>query len=667
MPSQQPRAVPIIALAGSPNVGKSSIFNALTGLSQHVGNWPGKTVEQKSGTCSIAGRTLQVVDLPGTYSLTANSLEEQLTRDFIIKEHPDAVVVVVNAATLERTLYLLAEISELSAPVVVAVNMMDVAVHQGLRIEPEVLQAALGIPVVALVATRTAGSQALLEVVEGVVCGRIPAQPQRPELDPELEALLAQLEAMLGEQAPAAYPRRWLTLKLLEGDKEVNALVQGLLPVERWQDIDALLHRHEDAVLAIAGARYEWIGRMTRAAIRRPQAGAISLTERFDRVATHPILGPVLLLGMLGLVFWLVYQISQPLVGLLSAALAAGAGGLRTLLAGAPPWLVHLLADGLIGGVGTVLSVLPIMALYFVAIAFLEDVGYLARGAFVADRAMHLLGLHGKSFLPLFLGLGCNVPAVLGTRILDSRRDRLLTLLLVPLVPCAGRMAVLVFFSGALYGGAGPLVILGLLVLDMAVIGLTGLVLQRVLFRGDSPAFIMELPLYHLPNWRTIGLTTWHNVVGFLKRAGSVILLLSLVIWALAALPSGDIAQSYLAWFGRSLAPLGSLMGLDWRMMVALLASIVAKEQTIATLAILTSGSGLTLSAALPHLLSPAAGLAFLVVQMLFVPCVATLTAIRQEAGNWRATLFSVAYLAGVSFILGIIMYQAARLLGVGV
>ena len=616
MSNQQPRAIPIIALAGSPNMGKSSIFNALTGLSQHVGNWPGKTIEQKSGTCSIAGRTLQVVDLPGTYSLTANSLEEQLTRDYIIKERPDVVVVVVNAATLERTLYLLAEVSELPAPVVVAVNMMDVAMNQGLRIEPEVLQAALGIPVVALVATHTAGSQALLEVVEGVVCGRIPAQPRRPELDPELKALL---------------------------------------------------HRHEDAVLAIAGARYEWIGRMTRAVVRRPQPGAISLTERFDHVATHPILGPVLLLGMLGLVFWLVYQLSQPLVGLINIALAAGASGTRTVLTGAPPWLVHLLADGLIGGVGTVLSLLPILALFFVAIAFLEDVGYLARGAFVADRAMHLLGLHGKSFLPLFLGLGCNVPAVLGTRILDSRRDRLLTLLLVPLVPCAGRMAVLVFFSGALYGGAGPLVILGLLVLDLAVIGLTGLVLRRVLFQGDSPAFIMELPLYHLPNWRMIGLNTWNNIVGFLKRAGSVILLLSLVIWALAALPSGDIAQSYLAWFGRGLAPLGSLMGLDWRMMVALLASIVAKEQTIATLAILTAGSGLALSAALPQLLSPAAGLALLVVQMLFVPCVGTLTAIRQEAGNWRATLFSVGYLAGVSFILGIIVYQAAYLLGVGV
>ncbi|MHB1357334.1 MAG: ferrous iron transport protein B [Anaerolineae bacterium] len=667
MSNEPSRAVSIIALAGSPNVGKSSIFNALTGLSQHVGNWPGKTVEQKSGTCTIAGRTLQVVDLPGTYSLTANSLEEQLARDFIIRKHPDAVVVVVNAANLERTLYLLAETSELPAPVVVALNMMDVAEHQGLRIEPEVLQAALGIPVVALVATRAAGSQELLEVVEGVICGRIPAQPRPPDLDPELEILLAQVDALLGEFAPADYPRRWLALKLLEGDTEISSLVRAQVPAEQWQTLDALLHRHEDAVLAIADARYEWIGRMTRAAIRKPPAGAISLTDRFDHIATHPILGPVLLLSMLGLVIWLVYLISQPLVELINLALLAGAEGLRTLLSGAPSWLVHLLADGLIGGVGTVVSLLPILALFFVAIAFLEDVGYLARGAFVADRAMHLLGLHGKSFLPLFLGLGCNVPAILGTRILDSKRDRLLTLLLVPLVPCAGRMAVLVFFSGALFGGAGPLVVLGLLALDIAVIALTGLALRRVLFRGASPAFIMELPLYHLPNWKSIGLNTWHNIVGFLKRAGTVILLLSLVIWLLAELPTGDISQSYLAWFGRGLAPIGSLMGLDWRMMVALLSSIVAKEQTIATLAILTAGSGLTLAAELPLILSPTAGLAFLVVQMLFVPCIGTLTAIRQETGNWRATLFSVGYLAVVSFVVGTVVYQAARLLGMGV
>jgi len=663
----RPARGPIIALAGSPNVGKSSVFNALTGLSQHVGNWAGKTVEQKTGVCHHNGRVLEIIDLPGTYSLTANSPEEQIARDYVIKERPDVVVVVVNAANLERTLYLLAEVLELPAPVIVAANMMDVAEGQGMHLEAHVLQAALGIPVVPLTATHREGLPELLAAVDGLLDGSLPYRPARPELGDELEALIARVEALIGPYAPAPYPRRWLALKLLEGDKEVTALLRAQLPESEWQATAAILHEHEDAVLAIASARYEWIGRMVRAAVRRPRAGAISLTERLDRVATHPYAGPALLVGLLGLIFWLVYRLAQPLVGLLQAAVGAGAALARMALAGGPPWLSGLVADGILGGVGTVLSLLPILAVFFAAIAFLEDVGYLARGAFVADRFMHHLGLHGKSFLPLFLGFGCNVPAVLGARILDSRRDRLLTTLLVPLVPCAGRMGVLVFVAGALFGSRGPLVILALLAFDLLVIGLSGVLFNRLLLQGESQAFVMELPLYHLPNWRTIAIHTWQRLVQFVQRAGTVILLLSVAVWTLAALPTGAIGQSYLAAIGRGLAPLGALMGLDWRMMVALLASIVAKEQAIATLAVLTAGSTAPLAATLPHMLSPAAGLAFLVVQMLFVPCIGTLTAIRHETGHWGWTALSVAYLAVLSFGAGILIYQLAHLFAWGV
>ncbi len=657
---------PLIALAGSPNVGKSSIFNALTGLSQHVGNWPGKTIEQKSGTTHLDGLTAEIVDLPGTYSLSANSLEETLARDYIIREHPDLVVVVVNAAALERTLYLLAEIAELPSPVVVAVNMLDVAREQGLRIEPEVLEAALGVPVVSLTATQTDGCCGLQKVMADVLAGRRQAQPRPPELGVALEALLDEMEALLADDAPPEYPRRWLALKLLEGDREVSALLRARLAPERWQAVDSLLGRHEDAVLTIAGARYEWIGRMTRAAIRRPPAGAVTLTERLDRVATHPVWGIIMLAGVLGLVYWSVYQLSAPLVDLCNLGLSALTQALHAALSSAPWWLSGLIADGLVGGVGTVLTLLPVLVLFFAAIAFLEDVGYLARGAFVADRFMHHLGLHGKSFLPLFLGIGCNVPAILGTRILDSR-ERLLTILLIPLVPCAGRMAVLTYFSGALYGSYGTLVILGLLALDVGAIFISGLVMRKTLLPGASSAFIMELPLYHLPNLRTILLYTWQHLLDFIKRAGTVILAVSLAIWLLSALPSGDINASWLAVLGRWLEPLGRLMGLDWRMLVALLASVVAKEQTLATLAILTAGSGQALTAILPTLVTPAAGLAFLVVQMLFIPCAGTISAIRSETGSWRTTLFSVLYLAVLSFGLGILVYQIARLAGWGV
>ncbi len=661
---QAPRLT--VALAGSPNVGKSSVFNPLTGLSQHVGNWAGKTVEQKAGTCHWNGRTFAVVDLPGTYSLTANSAEEQVTRDYVLRERPDVVVAIVNAASLERTFYLVAELLELPVPVVVGVNMMDVAVAHGTHVEAHVLQAALGVPVVPMVASRGEGLQALLAAVAQVVDGQFPYAPRRPKLGAELEGLIAQVERLIGDDAPEPYPRRWLAQKVLEGDKEVTDLLRARLAGARWAALDALLRRNEDAVLAIASARYEWIGRMARAAIRRPRVGAISLTERLDRVATHPVAGPVVLLGLLGLTFWLVYLASSPLVALLEGAIGLASDAARAALAGAPAWLSGLVADGILGGVGTVLTLLPMLALFFAAIAFLEDVGYLARGAFVADRLMHRMGLHGKSFLPLFLGFGCNVPAVLGARILDSRRDRLLTTLLVPFVPCAGRLAVLVFISGALFGGGGPLVTLGLLAIALLVMAASGALLSRLLFRGESPAFIMELPLYHLPNWRTIGLHTWRHVVDFVARAGTIILALSAGVWALAALPGRGIEQSYLAALGRGLAPLGGLMGLDWRLIVALLASVVAKEQALATLAILTASPEASLAAALPQLLTPAAGLAFLVVQMLFVPCVGTLTAMRQETGSWRWTAFSVAYLSAVSFGLGIVVYQVVRLVGLG-
>ena len=663
----RPDGAAVVALIGSPNVGKSSVFNPLTGLSQHVGNWPGKTVEQKAGTHRYNGRTLHIVDLPGTYSLTANSVEEQVTRDYIIRERPDVVVVIANAASLERTLYLVAEALELPAPVIVGLNMMDVAEGQGMRIEPEVLQAALGVPVVPMAAAHGQGLAELVQAIDQVLDGSFPYAARHPELGPEVEGLAGQVEELIGEDAPPPYPRRWLALKLLEGDSEVTDLVRALLPDERRQEMERLLRQNEEAVLAIASARYEWIGRLVRAALHRPRMGAVSLTERLDRLATHFQVGPAILLGLLSLIFWLVYRVASPLVEVLDAAVGAGAAFLEAALSGAPAWVTGLLADGILGGVGTVLSLVPILIVFFLAIGFLEDVGYLARAAFVADRFMHRIGLHGKSFLPLFLGFGCNVPAVLGARILESRRDRLLTILLVPLVPCAGRMAVLIFVTGALFGPQAPLVALGLLAFVIAILSLSGGVINRLLFRDEPPAFIMELPLYHLPNWRTIGLSTWHRVLGFITRAGTVILVLSVVIWALATLPGGTIEGSYLAGLGRFLAPVGGLMGLDWRMMVALLASLVAKEQTVATLAILANTGEATLAAALPQMLKPSAGLAFLVVQMLFVPCVGTLAAIYQETRSWRWTAFSVAYLAVISFAGGLLVYQVACLLGLGV
>ncbi|MBM4464121.1 MAG: ferrous iron transport protein B [Chloroflexi bacterium] len=659
-----------VALAGQPNVGKSTVFNLLTGLSQHVGNWPGKTIEQKSGTYHHHGTTAHIVDLPGTYSLTANSLEERIARDYIIRERPDVVVAIVDAAALERNLYLVAELLSLPAPLVLGLNMVDVAERQGMHIEPHVLQAALGLPVVPMVATKNQGVWELMEAVDRVSHDTADYTPSRPEIRADHQAVLAHIQQLIAGAVPDPYPEDWVALKLLEGDEEITSMIQERLDEARWQEVHTVLMQHEDAILAVAGGRYEWIGRMVRAAVVRPRMGQVTLTDRVDRYAAHPVWGLFILLGMLGLVFWLTYAVGAPLQELLDTYLVqAGAEWVRAALNGAPAWLVGLLADGVIGGAGMVITFLPILVIFFAALGLLEDVGYMARAAYVMDRFMHLMGLHGKSFLPLFLGFGCNVPAVMGARVVEGQKARLLTILVAPLVPCTARMAVLAVLAPIFFGPHAALVSWGLVGLSLVMLAIVGIALHELMLGGEHVAFIMELPLYHLPNARTIGLAVWQRSVAFLKKAGSIILVVSVVVWALSVLPGGDIESSYLAAIGRLLAPLGSLMGLGWRMMVALLTSFVAKENTIATLGVLYSAGeeGTRLADALSGALSPAAALAFLAVQMLFIPCVATVATVRQETGSWRWTAFSVALLLVVSFAAGIVVYQGAMLVGWGV
>lgn len=659
-----------VALAGQPNVGKSTVFNLLTGLSQHVGNWPGKTIEQKTGTYHHNGTTVQIVDLPGTYSLTANSLEERIARDYIIKEKPDVVVAIVNAAALERSLYLVAELLELTVPVVLGLNMTDVAKQQRMHIEPHVLEAALCLPVVPMVASKNQGTRELVEAVDRLARDPGSYAPCRPGIREDHQAVLAQLQQIIAGQVPEPYPEDWVALKLLEGDREITRMMQERLSPEKWERVHSILMEHEDAILAVAGARYEWIGRMVRAALVRPTFGQVTLTDRVDRVATHPFWGLLVLVGILGLVFWLTYTVGAPLQELLDTYLVqAGAEWVRAALNGAPAWLVGLLADGVIGGSGMVVTFLPILVIFFVALGLLEDVGYMARAAYVMDRFMHLMGLHGKSFLPLFLGFGCNVPAVMGARVVEGQKARLLTILVAPLVPCTARMAVLAVLAPIFFGPHAALVSWGLVGLSLVMLAIVGIALHELVLGGEHVAFIMELPLYHLPNLRTIGLSVWQRSVAFLKKAGSIILAVSVVVWALSVLPGGEIESSYLAAMGRLLAPLGALMGLGWQMMVALLTSFVAKENTIATLGVLYSSGeeGARLADALSGVLTPAAALAFLAVQMLFIPCVAVVATIRQETGSWKWTAFSVALLLVLSFAVGIAIYQGAVLVRWGV
>lgn len=647
-----------IALAGQPNVGKSTVFNMLTGLNQHVGNWTGKTVEQKIGFFSYNGRRYELVDLPGTYSLTANSEEELIAREFILRQRPDLVVAVVDAATLERNLYLVAELLQLPVPVVVALNMMDVAEAEGVAVEPQVLASALGIPVVPMAAARNQGMQQLLDVIEKQLDRQLPYEPKRPTILPAHLNVLKELEAMIQPFVPEGYPSDWVAIKLLEGDEDLSAKMQAAMSPAEWKKVDALMYQHEDAVLDIAGARYQWIGRMIRAAVVEPPASRVGLTARLDRVLTHPLLGTLALALALGAAFWLTYAVGTPVQKWLSDWLSALGENVRVSLAAAPAWLSALLVDGVFGGLGMVLTFLPILAIFYFVLGFLEDTGYMARAAYLTDRWMHSMGLHGKSFLPILLGFGCNVPAVLGTRIIESKRARLLTTLLVPFVPCTARMAVVAVLAPLFFGSAAVLVTWGLVVGNILLLAGVGLLLHRFAFKDEHVAFIMELPLYHLPNFKTIGLYVWHNLIGFLQKAGTVILLASLVVWSLSYFPTGEISTSFLGVFGRWLEPVGRLMGLPWQMLIALLTSVAAKENTIATIGVLYGD----LSASLPGLLGLPAALAMLVFQMLFIPCVGTIAALKAETRSWRWTLFSLTVMLALSFGLAVAVYQLGRL-----
>jgi ferrous iron transport protein B len=656
-----------VALAGQPNVGKSTVFNLLTGMNQHVGNWPGKTIEQKTGAFTHNGTGFKLVDLPGTYSLSANSPEEVIARNFIIKEKPDVAVALLDAAILERSLYLVAELLPLAAPVVIALNMMDVAEQEGMHIEPHVLEAALGVPVIPMVATKNQGTRELVQAIDDIVHGRIEYRPNLPEIRADHREVLEEIEALIAPCVPEPYPQNWVALKLLEGDSEITEMMRACTPDDVWEKVHAILMAHEDAIIDVAGGRYDWIRRMVRAAVTRPRAGQITRTDRLDRWATHPFWGMLILAGILGVVFWLTYTVGAPLQDLLDVYVVGTAADLASaLLASAPAWVRGLIVDGIIGGVGTVITFLPILIIFFATMGLLEDIGYMARAAYVMDRFMHLMGLHGKSFLPLFLGFGCNVPAIMGARVIESKRARLLTIMVAPLVPCTARMVVVTFLTPIFFGRAATLVSWGLIGLSLAVLAVLGIMINKVALQGKRAAFIMELPLYHIPNWRTIGLLVWQHSLSFLKKAGTLILVMAVIVWALSYWPGGDVETSFLARFGQQLEPMGALMGMSWKMIVALLASFVAKENSLATLGVLY-GAGeeeTKLAERLSGALTPAAALAFLVVQMLFVPCVATVAAMWQETRSVRWTLLNVALLLIVSFGTGILVYQVARWLG---
>ncbi|MDR2018516.1 MAG: ferrous iron transport protein B [Syntrophobacterales bacterium] len=654
----------LIALAGQPNVGKSTVFNVLTGLSQHIGNWPGKTVERKEGVYITDEYEIKIVDLPGTYSLSAFSEEERVARDFIINEHPDATILLVNASALERSLYLLSELLLLGPPVIVAVNMTDVAEGQGIHIDIKALEKAIGVPVVQLVATKNRGIKELIAEAIRLAKGELSCNPKMPDVSEDHRAIYHTLIRLVQEYVSAPLTNVWVATKLMEGDQEISQLIEEIVPVSIWSEINALLIKHEDAMRAVVGGRYDWIEEVTRAAISRFKMGQVLITDRIDHLLTRPVIGIPALLGILGIIFALTFELGFPAQKWLEYLIGTFGQWVDTYFFFAPQWLMRLLVNGVVGGVGSILTFIPLLVIFFAAMAFLENVGYMARAAFVMDRFMHIVGLHGKSFLPMCLGFGCNVPSVMGARIVESRKARLLTIFLTPFVPCTGRLAAMTFIAAAVFGRKALVVSWSLVALNIVALGVAGMIISRLFLKGEPVPFIMELPLYHRPDLKTIGLVVWSRTMAFIRKAGSVIMVFSVAIWVLSNVPGGKIETSVLAWIGHKIDFLGAPMGLDWRMIVALLSSIVAKENSIAILGVLYNVGEQGLRSVLPTVITRPSALAFLVMLMIFIPCAPTITVMRHEMENWRWFVFSIIFMFCLSLMAGIGAYHAAPFLG---
>jgi ferrous iron transport protein B len=460
--------------------------------------------------------------------------------------------------------------------------------------------------------------------------------------------------------APVNLPVNWLTIKLMEGDPEIAKIVEARIPSEEWRGIQSILLKHEDSLHAVVGGRYDWIEAVTRAAISRFRMGQVVMTDRIDHVLTRPLFGIPVLMAIFAAVFLITYKIGYPLQRGLEGLVSAFAIKMESFLDPFPFWIKGMLIDGVIGGAGSVLTFIPILVIFFAFMAVLEDVGYMARAAFVMDRFMHLIGLHGKSVIPMCLGFGCNVPAVLGARIVESKKERLLTIFLSPFIPCTARLAVLTFVAAAIFSTRAALVSWSLLTVNILVLGLVGMLVNRYFLKDEPMPFIMELPLYHKPDIKTIGMVVWTRTLAFIKKAGTVILAVSVIIWLLSHLPHGRIEDSWLAWLGRFLEPLGHPIGLDWKMIMALLTTIIAKETAIATLGVLYGVGREGLLQVLPQVMSPASALSFLVVLMLFIPCAATVAVMKRELGSWKWFGASIGVMLVLSLLGGLMAYRFA-------
>ena len=643
----------IFALAGNQNCGKTTLFNALTGSNQHVGNFPGVTVEQKSG--EIKGeRGCTVVDLPGIYSLRPYTQEEIVSRDFILNEKPDGIINIVDATNIERNLYLSLQLLELKLPMVLALNMMDEVSANGGTIDVKGLSRALGIPVVPISAAKGDGVSELIDQAVQTARGKVLPRVTDfcEDSSPVHRCIHAVIHLIQDHADMLGYSSRFCTMKLIEGDGDMADRL-GLDQNERELLEHCILQMENETGLdrnaALADMRYSFIEKaVERTVVKCHESREHRRSVSMDRLLTGKYTAIPLFLLIMFLIFYLTFN----LIGAgLSDLMSLGIDRLTVLCDGAlsdfgiNPVVHSLVIDGVFAGVGSVLSFLPLIVTLFFFLSILEDTGYMARVAFVMDKLLRKIGLSGRSFVPMLIGFGCSVPAIMATRTLSSDRDRKMTILLTPYMSCSAKIPIYAVFSAAFFPEHSALVMIALYAGGMAVGILVALLLKGSVYRGQPVPFVMELPNYRMPSARSVGLLLWDKAKDFIQRAFSIIFLATLVIWFLQTFdtrlnPVSDSADSLLALVGQYIAPIFAPLGFgDWRMVTALISGFSAKEAVVSTLAVLLGTSMAELGGALTGLFTPLSAASFLVFTLLYTPCVAAVATIRRELGSGLKTL----------------------------
>lgn len=674
------------ALAGNPNCGKTSLFNEITGSTQYVGNWPGVTIEKKEGKARKLKDDVRVIDLPGIYSLSPYTLEETIARDYLLDDKPDVVINIIDANNIERNLYLTTQLMELGMPVVVALNMMDEIETKGDIIDIQALEKTLGVNIIPTVATKGKGvnelMQTALQVAQTAAVSK--TKPSVGYFAAEIEKCLAEIQRIAAyELNNQSFNQRWMAMRLLEGDEKIiqrlnvsAALLDAIKPHR-----EKLEKEYEnDVEIIITNDRYRYISQIiSKTVTRKRTIGAMTISDKIDRIVTNRILAIPMFLAIMYTMFtvafgtvgsltidWVDVLINENIAGLIFGWLEA---------VGAADWLQALIVDGIIAGMGSLLVFVPQIMILFFFLAIMEDSGYMARAAFIMDRFFRKLGLSGKSFIPMLLGFGCSVPAIMAVRTLEDEKERRLTIILTPFMSCGARLPIYALFAAAFFAENQSQVIFSIYLLGIVVAILSGLLLRNTVLKGDAAPFLMELPPYRIPKLKGLLIHMWDRGKGFVVKAGSVIFVAAVLIWFfqnfdLSLAMVEDPAQSILGTIGQAIAPIFTPLGFgDWQTAVAILTGLVAKEAVVATIGIL-AGLGevgedsAELIAILKTYFTPLKAYSFMAFTLLYMPCIAAFGAIKREMNSWKWTWFTVGYQTGAAWVVAFLIYQVGRLFG---